>query len=313
MQHTDLSPEESNQKTIEAVSAARPILFGKFNVDGDKSWSAPYMSVRQLIFRPGGRLIFDESVTRANRNIFVFAEEIISEDQENPGTVTWVDVAPSIPPAAGSGVAGVNQGGAENVGGGMGGTGPEGLQGELGASAPSLTIVVKNIVGGLKLGLRGEDGGSGGMGGTGGAGGQGGRGTNASQSMFDCKRGAGNGAQGGSGGAGGSGGQGGRGGNGGTFTLITESDNVAMITRLLAVDLTPGIGGGGGEGGLGGAGGPGGPGGADARPYCQGAGNDGPAGPAGGHGGAGANGQSGVPGQYYVGGLSVADLESVLK
>ncbi|OEZ89651.1 hypothetical protein JAB5_00270 [Janthinobacterium sp. HH103] len=171
MQHTDLSPEESNQKTIEAVSAARPKLFGKFNVDGDKSWSSPYISVRQLIFRPGSRLIFDEAVTRANRNIFIFAEEIISEDQENPGTITWVDVAPSIPPAAGSGVAGANQGGAENVGGGMGGTGPEGLRGELGATAPSLTIVVKNIVGGLKLGLRGEDGGSGGVGGPGGPGG----------------------------------------------------------------------------------------------------------------------------------------------
>lgn len=236
-------------------------LFGEYQVDGEKSWASPFVAARRLVFKPNAKLIFDDAVTRMHRNLFVFADEIVSEDQERLGSVAWTDLAPSTPPPPGYGPAGTNMGGAESATGGPGADGPPGFKGEDGANAPSVTLVVKRLLGGLKVNLRGEDGGPGGQGGTGGAGGQGGYGTPASQSMFECRRGAGDGGPGGRGGNGGVGGSGGHGGNGGTFTLVTDATNAAAVSRLLLVDLSPGAGGAGGLGGAGGVGGPGGPGG----------------------------------------------------
>lgn len=311
----ELSSQEVQQKVIEALSklGGSPTLFGEYQVDGEKSWASPFITVRRLVFKPNAKLIFDDAVTRMHRNLFIFAEEVTSEDQERLGSITWADLEPSTPPSPGHGSAGTNMGGVESATGGAGADGPPGFNGEDGANAPSITLVVKRLIGGLKVNLRGEDGGPGGQGGTGGAGGQGGYGTPASQTMFECRRGAGDGGPGGRGGNGGIGGAGGRGGNGGTFTLVTDAEGAAAISRLLLVDLSPGTGGKGGLGGASGTGGPGGPGGADARPWCTGTGSTGGTGAAGTSGAQGPAGNAGSPGDYYFGGLSSGDLGTVLK
>lgn len=170
-----ISDQEIQQKVIEALSklGGSPTLFGEYIVDGDKSWSIPFMTVKKLTFKRNSRLIFDETVTRAHKNLFIFAERIVSEDQQELGEVTWVDIDASVPPIPGYGASGGNMGGVESATGGPGAAGPDGFGGENGADAPSLTIVVKDLAGGLKIGLRGEVGGTGGPGGVGGSGGQG--------------------------------------------------------------------------------------------------------------------------------------------
>jgi len=308
----ELSPPEVNQKVIEALSSGATIRFGEYVVDGEKMWASPFLTVSKLTFKSGAKITFDHEVTRKNRNLFIFADEIVSEDQEHIGTIGWIDLPPSVPVAPGMGQSGADMAAQESIAGGTGGPGPIGRTGEDGMSAPSLTILTKKLGGGLQINLRGEDGGSGGPGGNGGTGGQGGHGTPASQTMFDCRRGAGDGGPGGAGGAGGAGGDGGRGGNGGTFTLITSADSAAETSRLLLVDVSGGQGGAAGPGGKGGPGGQGGPGAQEALPYCHGNGNAGATGPAGQDASMGSAGATGNPGAYYFGGLQAADMAKAL-
>lgn len=305
-----LSEAETQQHIIEA-GPHQKLLFD-FEVSGDQSYSGHVLTAKRLVFKPNARLIFGPAVVRRTANLFIFAQEIVSEDNEAPGTITWADLPPGPAADRGFGHAGVSNAAAENTPGGAGGEGPSGALGEAGWNAPSLTCIVGRIATALKVDMRGEDGGPGGTGGGGGAGGQGGRGRNASQIALGCKHGAGDGAVGGPGGRGGVGGEGGAGGNGGTFTLIAAADAVPEITRMLLVDLSGGAGGAGGGGGPGGAGGPGGPGGAQSLPWCQGNGGQGPGGPAGAAGDAGVTGRPGAPGSYFVGGLTAADLNAVL-
>jgi hypothetical protein len=315
MNTSEISLQEATQKVVEALShiGGSPRLFGEYAVDGTKMWTGPFITVRRLSFKPGGKLIFDYKTTREHRNLFIFADEIVSEDQLSLGEITWVDLPPSVPPSPGYGPSGANMGAVRQAAGGPGGSGPEGRHGEAGSDAPSLTIIVKKLGGGLKISLCGEDGGPGGPGGDGGSGGQGGFGGPGRQSMFGCQGGAENGGQGGQGGNGGAGGKGGNGGNGGTLTLISDASSVAAISRLLVVDLSGGKPGKAGGGGNLGAGGPGGPGGAEALPYCQGNGSNGPTGQNGQNGPQGADGSGGHVGAYYFGGLSTADIDQVLK
>ena len=315
MPETILSALETKKKTTEAISGAggSPLLFGDYEVSENVSWASPVIAVERLIFNSNSRLYFDHHTVRRNSNLFIFAKEIISADPEQLGEITWIDIPPSEPPIPGEGSSGIDNGSHENTPGGEGGTGPSGIKGEDGYPAPSLTMIIGSLRGGLKVSLVGENGGTGGKGGTGGRGGQGGYGTPASQNPFNCTRGAGDGAVGGRGGKGGQGGKGGNGGNGGTFTLITQESNIAVFTRLLKVDVSGGQPGQGGTGGLPGNGGPGGPGGREARPWCVGNGSNGPNGSDGLQGEANIPGIVGNAGVYYVGGLSVDDIQKILK
>jgi hypothetical protein len=40
-----LSSQETQEKTIEAVSSARPSLFGELRIAGERSWASPYLTV----------------------------------------------------------------------------------------------------------------------------------------------------------------------------------------------------------------------------------------------------------------------------
>ncbi|MCX2710180.1 MULTISPECIES: collagen-like protein [Pseudomonas] len=309
-----LSLPETSQRTVEALSliGSKPMTVGEYTVSGEKKWSSPFLTVGKLVFEAGAVLVFDVSVTRKYQNILIVAEEIVSKDQESLGEIRWADLTQSVPPSPGYGSSGQDMAIHTGATGGQGGVGPAGIVGEPGYNAPSLTIMLKKLTGGLKVNLKGEDGGAGGVGGIGGAGGQGGRGSPASQNLFNCMAGAGDGGTGGSGGVGGAGGAGGNGGNGGTLTLISELDAVDAISRLLVVDLSGGVGGAAGQGGEGGSGGPGGPGGQESKPYCVGNGDQGPGGAKGPNGSAGIPGAIGQPGAYYFGGLSIEDLGKII-
>jgi len=307
-----LSPQETSQLVVAAISTTRcpPIL--DYVVDGETLYSGHVLSAERLIFKPDARLVFSPSIVRRTADLFIIAREITSEDNERPGTITWQDTPAAIPPAKGYGASGTDNGANEAVAGGSGAIGPAGFDGEAGYHAPHLTLLVQSIPAALKIELAGEDGGAGGQGGVGGSGGQGGPGNQASQSAFGCRRGAGNGAAGGSGGAGGPGGNGGAGGNGGTLTLIAAEHGLALISRMLLTNTGGGRGGPPGEGGAGGVGGPGGPGGREDLPWCRGNGSAGPQGSGGAPGGPGGVGPDGHPGHFYVGGLSAADADKIL-
>lgn len=307
-----LSAQETNQLVVSAISgtAYPPVL--DFVVEGEKLYNGHVLSAERIIFKPGARLIFSPTIVRRTSDLFIIAREISSEDNQNPGTITWQDTPQTIPPTKGYGASGADNGGIVGATGGAGATGPVGFTGEAGYNAPSLTLLVKSIPAALKVELAGEDGGPGGEGGTGGSGGQGGPGSPAAQNLVNCMHGAGDGAAGGTGGAGGQGGDGGSGGNGGTLTLIAEENDLPAITLMLLTTLSGGQGGSAGTGGAGGAGGPGGHGGQESRPYCRGNGNNGPQGGAGQAGGPGTAGQNGSSGNFYVGGLAVAAITKIL-
>jgi hypothetical protein len=308
-----LNPNETQQRVAEALAESRfRTTFGDIEVTGEMQWNSNLVAVERLRFGPNAKLLFRENVVRANPNIFIFAKEIISTDQQNPGTISWSDPGPSTPTNPGNGLAGIDNAAHQHIPGGAGGVGPTGIGGENGQSAPSLTIVCRNFLGGLKVLLPGENGGPGGQGGTGGAGGQGGRGRPASQGPFDCKRGAGDGQSGGNGGNGGNGGRGGNGGNGGTLTFVSGKDELPAFTRMLTVDLSGGQPGAGGRGGAGGLGGAGGPGAQKELPYCRDNGSDGPTGAQGVNGISGTPGNRGNSGQFFVGGLAVDQLDRVI-
>jgi hypothetical protein len=53
--------------------------------------------LERLVFEPNGRLVFDATVTRSNRNLFIFAKEVVSEDQQAIGSIGWADLPPMDP------------------------------------------------------------------------------------------------------------------------------------------------------------------------------------------------------------------------
>jgi hypothetical protein len=310
---TSLSPPEAQNKLVEAAQARPPVIVGDFRVEGQRVYNAPVLAARRVIFAPGSSLIFSQQVLTTRRNLFVFAQEIVSENAEQPGTVTWEQTAPASPPPMGTAPAGADNGGREGATGGAGQNGRQGAPGGAGSPGPDLTIVALKLAPTLKINLSGGPGDSGGVGENGGRGGGGGYGRSASQNAFNCSHGANDGAPGGGGGNGGPGGPGGASGAGGVFTLVTPSDQVPVITRILQVNLGPGTPGQGGAGGAGGQGGPGGAGGAQSLPYCRGNGAQGGGGASGANAGPGPVGSQGAAGTYFVGGLSPDDLNKLLQ
>ncbi len=288
----------------------------EYVVEGRKEFNSWALTAKRIIFKPGATLIFSEEAVSRRNEFFIVAEEIVSEDQANPGKITWANSGSgsSAPPAAGEAPGGYN-GSEDGDAGGPGANGATGNQGYPGRDAPSLTIFVRKAVGsGQLLEFVGQNGSLGGTGQKGGAGGVGHKGSPASQNMINCNRGAGYGGAGGSGGAGGTGGTGGSGGVGGTITLVSLSDNLSILGRLYRVDVSGGKGGSGGTGGPGGAGGPGGDPGEKSLPYCK----DEPER----RGGGGANGNPGTigtkgsdgnAGDFLVTGLTAEHFDKILN
>lgn len=309
-----LESVETQNKFTEAGQFIPRVIGNEFTVSGDRLYNSTVLAAKKIVFKPGARLIFSASAVSDRKDVFIFAEEIISEDNENPGLITWEKTVPTTQPPQGSGSSGPDNGARESARGGDGAAGPVGLNGLQGSPAPSVTILARGLRSVVRADFAGGGGGNGGAGGVGGRGGGGGYGTPASQSAVDCRRGGGDGGAGGNGGAGGAGGAGGPGGNGGSITLIVDDANIPTSTRFLVTSSSGGPGGSAGPGGIGGAGGSGGPGGTDARPYCGG-GNGGPGGSNGPSGGVGVPnpGLPGAGGAYFVGGLSADDLGRLFR
>lgn len=288
------------------IPLSRPLI-----IEGDYVFNGWFIVADRIVFKPGARLIFSRQAMEGRSNFFVVAREMVSEDPNAPGTITYERPAPN-GAAALSGQAPTGRHATEDGSrGGVGSAGAQGNDGPRGFGAPTLTITVLSVPGsGPVIDFTGGLGGQGGQGQRGGDGGNGAKGTPASQSMFDCKAGGGRGGDGGQGGQGGVGGTGGQGGEGGTITVIAPADLLPSLSQKFRVVVAGGDGGAGGLPGPGGNGGAAGPGGQDARPYCGG-GSAGNPGAAGGEGRPGSSGQTGVHGDFFVGEITAEMFEQV--
>jgi hypothetical protein len=273
-------------------------------IDGTRRFNGWFFKANKITFKAGSVLLFTKQAQANRRQFFVIAKEIVVEDANNPGKITWEKgEIPAPPSSAGEAPAGAD--GGENAVGATGAAGGAGTRGYDGPSAPSVVLITLRVPNsGPLVDLTGQDGSQGGTGQQGGKGGKGGTGNSASQNAFNCNRGAGNGGSGGTGGPGGQGGKGGTGGEGGIFTLISTTDNLPSLTPKFRVIYAGGHGGIPGQGGAGGVGGHGGDGGAEQRPYCSGNGASGPMGGTGNPGVVGVNGDNGKEGDYTVGGIT---------
>ncbi|MGC0389241.1 hypothetical protein ABIF91_001595 [Bradyrhizobium sp. USDA 241] len=275
-----------------------------FEVSVNTRFDGWFIVADRVVFKSGSQLIFTRQALQNRRNFFIVANELVSEDSNSPGVITYeqapVDAAsakpgqgPSGPPGAGDGDSGH-----------QGGPGEPGNPGPKGFSAPALTITVMKVPGsGPAIDMRGGQGGEGGQGQKGGDGGAGRQGSPASLSMVDCKAGGGRGGNGGTGGTAGKGGVGGNGGDGGSVTIIAPPDLLPSLSQKFRVLVSGGQPGNGGPPGAGGNPGPAGAGGQEAKPYCGG----GPGGSGGTPGATNARGDVGKPGvdgDFFVGAIT---------
>jgi len=300
-----VSPIAAQARTTNVISPGR-----RFVVDGDTLFSSQLLTAKEVVFKPGSRLIFADSTLATASHFFIVADRIVVEDPSKPGVITWQRVTPPGPGERGQ-AASASSGSGEGANGGAGPEGTTGSTGISGLNAPQLTVFTRNVgAGGLVVDFRGGDGGEGGIGqigGDGGAGAQGGSARQARQGLPfggtawlpSCESGPGKGGDGGAGGKGGSGGIGGRGGNGGNVTLASTAQNLPTLFQAVRVNIGGGGGGAGGKGGVGGKGGNGGPEGALAN-FCNSAGRNGVSGGKGADGARGNPGEVGRAGQPFV-------------
>lgn len=286
----------------------------RFVVEGDTLFGAQLLTANELIFKPKGRLIFQDGSPNTAGHFFIVANKIVVEDPNSPGIITWQRNVPAAPADRGQASAGAG-GSGEGARGGDGAGGAPGATGLTGPSAPSLTVFTRNAgQGGLVVDFVGGQGGPGGVGQIGGNGGPGTRGSSARQArasglfgatiwLPSCESGPGQGGAGGNGGSGGPGGLGGKGGNGGNVTLVSTPERIATLFQAVRVNMGAGDGGPGGSGGGAGQGGPGGSEGQLAN-FCNSAGRNGAAGGAGSGGPVGGKGEQGRSGQPFVSQLS---------
>jgi hypothetical protein len=244
-----------------------------FIVEGEQTFRAGSVLIAsEIVFRPGSKLILAPAYASkgAEQAVYVIARRIVVEPSQSPPVITWSGgaVAQSVPPPAGKAAPGAA--GYDGAPGGRGADGVSGSAGTPGRSPPVLHIATKEIVGArLAVDWRGQDGGAGGAGQAGGDGGRGGSGRPASSSIFDCRRGSGDGGRGGDGGNGGAGGLGGRGGDGGLFILLAMAKDVPQLAEKIQLDVSPGEAGSNGMPGARGEKGLGGERGRAAPPYCS--------------------------------------------
>ena len=311
-QHGTQPKELSGPEITDAIQAARVYskdLFPEFVVDGVKPFNQRALPARKLIFKPGGKLLLTSSSGDQNDK-FIIVDTIITSLGGEPPVITWErDTAFPTSPELGSAPNGYYSGG-DGAPGTPGTDGQIGNPGFPGRNAPSLYIFFNKIEGpGLKIELRGQDGGPGGPGQKGGDGGNGRAGRPGISSAFDCRSGGQNGGAGGNGGNGGKGGQGGRGGTGGIVIIGSVSETLHLFVNTASVEIQGGKGGKGGEEGAYGEGGEGGQGGSGSA-FCGG-GSPGPHGKNGNKGGKGDVGQAGVDGTYRTVVLSDEQLISL--
>jgi hypothetical protein len=300
-------------KLVPAGEVARFGYSKAFIVEGETVFnSGAVLAASEIRFRPGGKLVLSASPSQGNREqaVYMITPRIVVEPGAQPAIVTWAGSrAPtSTPPPAGKAAPGAA--GYDGSPGGKGANGTTGNTGTVGRSPPTLYIATREIDGKLIVDWRGQDGGPGGAGQDGGDGGYGGTGRPASSSLFDCRRGPGDGGAGGDGGDGGTGGSGGRGGDGGLFVLVALPSDIPRIANRISLDLASGVGGFGGPGGNPGGSGPEGKAGRPAPPFCRADGRDGAPGRPGRPGATQADkrGQQGLPGEIAVGEL--ADMQA---
>ena len=285
-------------------------------VQGETAFtSGAVLVASEIRFRPGGKLVLSASPGQGNREraVYLVTRRIVVEPGAQPAIVTWAGsrIPISEPPPAGKAAPGAA--GYDGSPGSKGQNGTTGNNGTVGRTPPMLYIATREIDGKLTVDWRGQDGGPGGTGQDGGDGGHGGAGRPASASLFDCRRGPGDGGAGGDGGDGGIGGSGGRGGDGGMFVLLAMPGDIPGIVSRISLDKASGTGGLGGAGGKYGAGGPGGTPGRPAPPFCR---ADGRVGAAGRDGMTGASqadkrGQPGLPGEIAVGELTEMQARAI--
>jgi hypothetical protein len=255
------------QRAFENASSER-------TVSGAEILKAKELATRRLVLSPQSQLILlPTGSSTADPYYMIVAEEI---EISGPAMITWAreDAVREPPRDRGKAPNGA-PGRDEGVNGQPGMDGEVGTPGYRGASAPSLILVTRKLIGGGKLyiDLRGQHAGPGGKGQDGGDGGAGAQGRPAAQSLFDCKRGPGPGGSGGKGGKGGSGGPGGAGGDGGSFIVMANQPE--SITPQFVVLVGGGLGGEPGESGKPGNGGVKGREGRPDLPFCRAADRDG--------------------------------------
>lgn len=284
-----------------------------FEVVGVTRFDGWFVVADKVIFKPGSQLVFSRQALQNRRNFFIVANELISEDANSPGLITYeqppVDTSPAKSGQGPSGAGGTSDG-ASGQPGFRGDTGTPGIKGFV---APAITITVMKVSGsGPAVDFRGGPGGVGGQGQRGGDGGAGRQGSPASQSMFDCKAGGGRGGNGGPGGMGGTGGVGGNGGDGGSVTIIGPAELLPSLSQKFRVLVSGGQQGKGGDPGPGGNGGGAGAGGQEAKPYCGG-GSGGSGGGPGAPGMQGDWGTRGTDGDFFVGVITPALFDQISK
>ncbi len=188
--------------------------------------------------------------------------------------------------------------------------GQQGFAGANGQNAGNVQIIVLGSASGAtRIELSGGQGGIGGSGGIGVQGAPGATGVPSSSSLFDCRRGGGQGERGHAGQSGAVGGQGGKGGNGGNLTVVV-SEGAQVSSGAFDFSGKGGIGARGGAGGVGGAGGPGGAGGRGST-HCHGGAN-GPQGEIGPNGPNGTDGIAGTDGSLNSIKVSAEELSNVI-
>lgn len=245
----------------------------RFIVDGEVTFkSGSVLVASAIVFRPGGKIVLHPPAPSQSGEyaVYLVAPRIVVETGQAKPLVTWAGGSASVssPPPAGKAAPGSS--GYDGSPGSRGADGANGSPGTVGRSPPILYLATREIVGGkLAIDWRGQDGGPGGAGQAGGDGGRGGAGRPASSSLFDCRRGPGDGGKGGDGGNGGTGGMGGRGGDGGLFVLLAMQSDIKALAASLELDVSAGAGGLSGPGGAPGAKGIGGERGRAAPPYCK--------------------------------------------
>lgn len=304
----DISDQADVIGEVATKTRTTTVLRPKLVIEGDYVAPTMVVAAKEIIFKPGARIVFSDSSANTAGAFFVVAGLITVEDPAKPGIITWASTVPKAPPDRGQAATGAE-----------GAQGNPGLEGK---DAPAVTVIVKSIAnGGLVVDTSGGTGGPGGIGQTGGTGAAGAQGSPARQARTRgpfgstiwhpwCEAGPGWGQQGGRGGNGGTGGTGGLGGDGGNVTLVSLPESLSTLFQFIRVNTAAGAGGAGGAGGNPGVGGIGGPEGQLAS-FCNSAGRNGAPGAFGAPGQPGPKGDPGRSGQPFVSNLTAAQFTSL--
>ncbi|HEX5325681.1 MAG TPA: hypothetical protein VFW75_03340 [Acetobacteraceae bacterium] len=168
---TTLSPQESGNRLVESAQQKPAVIVGTFTVDGRVVYNAPVLAAARIEFKPGSTLVFSSTVLRDRRNLFIFARQIVSDDPQRAGRISWEKVPADAPPPLGTAPAGADNGAREEAAGGNGQNGRIGYYGRDGEPGPDITIVTEKLATPIIVDVSGNNGGPGGVGESGGRGG----------------------------------------------------------------------------------------------------------------------------------------------